>query len=108
MSNSGDWNAAVSEWEKKNAPFLVLGSRRITDGVKGPVASALDTQEGGDHYKQMKIQPVEYITANGLDYLQGNVVKYVSRHKLKNGAEDVRKAIHYLQLILQIDYGEKA
>lgn len=68
--------------------------------------SALDVQEGGDHYKDMPIQPVEFITANKLDYLQGNVIKYVTRHKKKAGAQDVRKAIHYLELILQLEYNE--
>jgi len=68
--------------------------------------SALETQAGGNHYKDMKVQPVEYIQANGLDYLQGNVVKYITRHKAKNGAEDIRKAIHYCQLILELQYGE--
>lgn len=68
---------------------------------------AIDAQEGGNHYKSMKIQPVEYIMANELGYLEGNVVKYISRHKSKNGAEDIRKAIHYCQLILELQYEEK-
>lgn len=67
--------------------------------------SALQEQVGGDHYN-LPIQPVEYIHRNGLDFLQGNVVKYITRHKMKNGAEDVRKAIHYCRLILQLEYGE--
>jgi hypothetical protein len=69
--------------------------------------SALDVQEGGSHYKKLGIQPVQYIHENGLDYFQGNVVKYVTRHKDKNGAEDIKKAIHYLNLILELHYGEK-
>lgn len=69
--------------------------------------SALEIQEGGDHYKKLTIQPVEYIQANNLDFFQGNVVKYVTRHKDKKGAEDIRKAIHYLQMILELQYGEK-
>ncbi len=69
--------------------------------------SALDVQEGGNHYKDLKIQPVEYIHANGLDFFQGNVVKYVTRHKAKNGEQDIRKAIHYLNLILELQYGVK-
>lgn len=67
--------------------------------------SALQEQVGGDHYN-LPIQPVEYIHRNGLDFLQGNVIKYITRHKMKNGAEDVRKAIHYCRLILQLEYGE--
>ena len=67
---------------------------------------ALEIQEGGDHYKKLGIQPVEYIQANNLDFFQGNVVKYVTRNKDKKGAEDIRKAIHYLQMILEMQYGE--
>jgi len=69
--------------------------------------NSLDKQEGGNHYKSMAIQPIEYIMANGLGYLQGNVIKYVSRHKHKNGAEDIAKAIHYLELILDYEYRKK-
>lgn len=69
--------------------------------------SALEIQEGGNHYKDLKIQPVEYIQANDLDFFQGNVVKYVTRHKAKNGEQDIRKAIHYLNLILELQYGVK-
>ena len=69
--------------------------------------SATDEQVGGDHYKQMGIQPVQFIHANGIDFLAGNVVKYIARHRHKNGAEDVRKAIHYCRLILELEYGEK-
>lgn len=65
--------------------------------------SALDKQEGGNHYKQFEIQPVEYVVKNGIGYREGNVIKYVSRHNFKNGAEDIRKAIHYLEMILE-DY----
>jgi len=63
-------------------------------------------QTGGTHYLKMGIQPVEYIVANNLDYLEGNVIKYVSRHKNKGGAEDIHKAIHYLKFILARDYDE--
>lgn len=70
--------------------------------------SALTQQEGGSHYKDCKIQPIEYIHANSLDFFQGNIVKYVTRHKSKNGAEDLRKVIHYAQLALELQYGEKS
>lgn len=69
--------------------------------------SALNEQAGGNHYKDLAIQPVEYIYKNQVPYLEGNVVKYVTRHKSKNGAEDIRKAIHYCQLVLELEYGEK-
>ena len=71
------------------------------------MTSALDTQEGGSHYKSMAIQPVVYITKNSIPYLEGNVIKYVSRHSQKNGLEDIKKAIHYLQLIAELQYEVK-
>ena len=66
--------------------------------------STLNKQEGGDHYKDLAIQPVEYIVKNNLGYLEGNVIKYVTRHHKKNHAEDIKKAIHYLQMILEMQY----
>lgn len=72
-----------------------------------PSKSALDVQAGGDHYKSMKIQPIEFIHANGLDFFQGNMLKYLCRHKTKNGVEDLMKVIHYAQLALELQYGVK-
>lgn len=69
---------------------------------------ALANQVGGDHYRQMKIQPVEYIVANQVPFLAANIIKYASRYKAKGGAEDVRKIIHYCKLILEFEYGEKS
>lgn len=70
-------------------------------------ADPLASQVGGDHYSKLAIQPIEYIHRNGLDFLQGNIVKYATRHKSKGGAEDVRKIIHYARLILELEYGER-
>lgn len=75
--------------------------------------SAYEKQVGGDHYK-MKIQPIEFIQRNGLDYVEGNVVKYVSRAGRKGGVEgaisDMRKAAHYCDFVLaqscEADYAE--
>ncbi len=78
-----------------------------TEMMRELAMNALAKQEGGDHYKSMKIQPVEFITANDLGFLEGNVVKYICRHHAKNGAEDIRKAIHYCEMLLQTKYGEK-
>jgi hypothetical protein len=52
----------------------------------------------------MAIQPAEYSQRNGLNFIEGCVVKYVSRHRSKNGAEDIKKAIHFLNLLLEIEY----
>jgi len=67
--------------------------------------SALDKQEGGEHYKTA-IQPIQFIHANKLSFIEGNVVKYVTRHRNKNGREDIEKAIHYLELLLELEYGQ--
>ena len=72
-----------------------------------PCSKALQKQIGGDHYKDCGIQPVEYIHANKLDYFEGNVVKYITRHKLKGGIEDIKKVIHYAELILELRYGKE-
>ena len=66
-----------------------------------------NNQIGGDHYKRCGIEPVEYIHANGLDFNEGSIVKYISRHRNKNGAEDIRKIKDYCDIILELDYGIK-
>lgn len=67
-------------------------------------ANPLTTQEGGDHYKKYRIQPLEYAMVNGLDGCQHNVVKYVTRFRDKGGREDLRKARHYLDLLEHFEY----
>ena len=64
----------------------------------------LKRQVGGAHYRKYAIQPAEYNARNGLSFLAGNVIKYVTRYKDKGGAEDIRKAMHYLELILEFEY----
>jgi len=65
--------------------------------------NANDTQVAGDHYKRQPIQPWDYIAANGLGFFEGNVVKYVSRWKTKAGVEDLRKARHYLDKLIELE-----
>lgn len=65
--------------------------------------SALDTQIGGQHYKDKAIQPVEFIHANHLGFCEGNVVKYISRWRQKNGIADLQKAKHYLELLIELE-----
>lgn len=64
-------------------------------------------QIGGNHYKDMAIQPGEFITKNGLGWYEGNAVKYICRHKMKGGKQDLEKAIHYLQLAIQDFYDKE-
>lgn len=63
-----------------------------------------DAQIGGNHYKNLKIQPIEYIMANNLNYCQGNAIKYLTRYKDKNGLEDLKKAKHYIDILIQLEY----
>lgn len=60
-------------------------------------------QVGGNHYST-NISPIEYILANGLDFCEGNVVKYITRYENKNGAEDLLKVITYTQFLLKKKY----
>ena len=80
----------------------VTESMRITDETFNPLVP----QEGGDHYKLRPIQPIEYSERNGLSMCQGNIVKYITRHKEKNGVEDLAKVVHYALLEAFFVYGE--
>ena len=74
------------------------------DMFKGITYGSLDKQIGGKHYRNMKIQPAEFINENKLLFAEGNAIKYICRHTIKRKEEDVRKAIHYLEMILERDY----
>ncbi len=65
--------------------------------------SASDTQVGGSHYVTRTIQPWDYIAANKLDFFQGNIVKYVTRFREKGGVDDLKKAQHYLEKLIEIE-----
>lgn len=67
--------------------------------------TASKRQVGGSHYARFDIQPSEFIQRNGIDWLSANIIKYACRHREKNGAEDVRKIIHYAELLLEWEYG---
>jgi hypothetical protein len=58
-------------------------------------------QVGGDHYNRYAIQPVDFIIANKIDWCEANAIKYITRWKNKNGIEDIKKAIHYLEILLE-------
>lgn len=64
-----------------------------------------ETQVGGAHYKDFPIQPAEFIHKNGIGFLEGNVIKYVCRHRAKGGKQDLEKALHYLELLIEWSYG---
>jgi hypothetical protein len=66
-------------------------------------SSALSVQEGGDHYRTLKIQPIEYIHANGIPFAEGCVIKYVTRWRGKNGLADLKKARHFIDLLIELE-----
>jgi hypothetical protein len=67
------------------------------------ISTVNNIQHGGTHYKEKPVQPWDYIAANGLGYFEGNVVKYVSRWRDKGGVEDLRKARHYLDKLIELE-----
>ena len=81
---------------KRKLMFKEIDMARETNG-----------QIGGDHYKKCGIEPVEYIHANGLDFNEGSIVKYITRHRRKNGVEDIQKIKDFCDIILELDYGIK-
>jgi len=64
---------------------------------------ANEKQVGGNHYSKLKIQPMEYNLANGMNYAQANAIKYITRYKDKNGIEDLKKAIHCIELLIDFE-----
>jgi hypothetical protein len=69
--------------------------------------SALETQIDGNHYTKLKIQPMEYSMANGLDACQHTIIKYVTRFRDKNGRVDLEKAKHVIDMLIEIEYLSK-
>ena len=65
--------------------------------------NALDKQVAGNHYKDLKIQPVQFIQKNELGFCEGNAIKYLCRWKAKNGIQDLQKAIHYIELLIEME-----
>ena len=71
---------------------------------KGTTYNSLEEQVGGKHYRSMKIQPAEFINENKLLFAEGNAIKYICRHASKGGKEDLLKAKHYIDMIIERDY----
>ena len=82
--------------------------RKLSEAIpdKGEMGNPLNTQVGGSHYKDMAIQPIEFSMKNGLNACQHSVIKYICRYKNKNGKEDLLKAKHFIDLLIQLEYPE--
>ena len=76
---------------------------RILSFHKEEEVNANDKQHGGTHYKGQVIQVWDYITANNIPYLEGNAIKYLSRWRYKGGIEDLRKALHYVEKLIELE-----
>jgi len=72
------------------------------------MSNPYDTQVGGSHYKDMKIQPSEFINKNELQFAEGNAIKYICRHGSKGGLQDLQKAKHYIDMIIERDYEDES
>lgn len=79
----------------------------VGQGCPACEPNALGKQVGGNHYKQMAIQPIEFCHRNKLGVCESKAIKYITRHKFKNGKVDIEKAIHVLELLLELEYKEK-
>ena len=97
-------------WSRESHEQYMVRRKQEEDLLQGnfeyEYGKATDKQVGGSHYKDCVIQPTDYIVKNKLDFLEGNVVKYITRHKTKGQEEDIRKVIHYCELILEHTYGK--
>ena len=85
----------------RKAPEYTVTGQSMTEAP-----SALETQVGGGHYKTFEIQPIEFVHKNNLNFIQGNVIKYITRYKQKNGREDLEKVKHYVDLLIALEYPE--
>lgn len=102
------WNCGFKHKDLVSCPSChaaVEGMHPSDTSLVPTVPSALTEQIGGTHYKDLVVQPVEFCQKNKLNHCESSIIKYASRHKHKNGAEDVKKIIHYAKLLLEIDYG---
>lgn len=78
----------------------------LTKPIYGQTLDPHDKQIGGTHYKEMAIQPGDYVVKNGIGWYEGNAIKYLTRHKAKGQKQDLEKAIHYIELAIQHYYGD--
>jgi len=96
--NKPQWKDCQGEADYARKMEAYLSSRK----------TALEVQHGGSHYKDQAIQPVEYCQRNKLAFCESSAIKYLTRHSTKGKAEDVKKALHFCQLLLQLEYGVNA
>ena len=111
VSNSDDktnYCVNLNETGKIYRWFPESNLELVSDGKAGTSAdyNPLTVQQSGSHYKNGQIQPIEYSERNNLSMCQGNIVKYITRHKDKNGVDDLAKVVHYALLEALFVYGK--
>jgi len=112
-----NWNKTIvhrdefmKRWNERNPAFDSKGLDNTDDGISVSyvdVASPLSTQIGGDHYIKLAIQPMRYSMENGLDPLQHTIIKYVTRFRDKAGVEDLEKAKHCIDMLIEFEKEQK-
>jgi hypothetical protein len=75
----------------------------MNPAIPTTIPNALNMQVDGNHYKDLKIQPVEYIHANNLPFIEGSIVKYITRWRSKGGLKDLEKVKHFINLLIQLE-----
>lgn len=93
--------------ERKNYISIIEDKLKNIPTLSEKEKKPLDIQVGGNHYKKFKIQPVEFCQKNKIPYCESNVIKYICRHEFKNGLEDLMKAKHYIDLLIQMEYSNE-
>ena len=94
----------ISKGENLQSSGMTEHSESLEMKVPAVDSAPLKQQVGGDHYKNLAIQPIEYCYRNNLGAIEGSVIKYVTRHKSKGGRTDIEKAIHLLNILLELEY----
>jgi hypothetical protein len=106
QNEADSWHAKLVKAAKRQTKYepLATGRHPFVDDSLDPRAdkTALNKQIAGDHYKNMPIQVVEFCHANGIGFLEGNIIKYACRYSKKGGVEDIEKAKHYCELLLEL------
>ena len=93
----------LNGWLHSAECFAEHEAARNLPGQYKAVPSALDVQVAGTHYKDLKIQPIEYNHANAIPFAEGNVIKYVTRWRTKGGIKDLEKAKHFIELLIELE-----
>jgi len=95
-------NQLIDDYDQDYAPGYTITPEQW-DTIDRATEKARDKMIGGEHYRQGGIQPIEYIHANNLSFCEGNVVKYITRWRHKDGLRDLEKAKHYIELLMELE-----